>query len=289
MSEEDATPDVPNPPEDKNNQAVISDAVQEKQINTANQSNPNNENPQNDTTNMETYHPHNIHQGRKIKDYIFEFLMLFIAITAGFFMENIREHFVERKKEKQFISSMIKDIQSDTNSINNILAGNNLQLKGIDSLLNLLEKPFSEMDIKKFYRYTTYVNTYNAFTSRDITMIQLKNSGGLRLIESKPVSDSIIIYYSYFDSYKEQYAYNLKSFQELIKMEMTFIDFGIFRNPNKKLIIKNPEKLKEFYNSAVMTYLTILSDNNWLNTYKKMGTSLLRFLKQEYKINDPNG
>ncbi len=288
MSEKDPTPDLPDPKADKDNQAPISDPVQKNEINPTNQLNPNNKNPQNNTTNMETYHPHKAHQKRKIKDYFFEFLMLFIAITAGFFMENLREHFVERKKEKQFISSMIKDIQADTTSINNILAGNKLQLKGIDSLLDLLEQPFSKMDINKFYRYTNYVNTYSAFSSRDITMIQLKNSGGLRLIENKPVSDSIIIYYSAFDAHKEQYEHNLKSYQEMVKIEMALIDFGIVRNPNKKLTIKNPENLNEFYNSVVLTYLTILSDNDWLNTYKEMGTSLLLFLKQEYKIDNPN-
>lgn len=36
---------------------------------------------------------------KKFKKYFFEFLMVFLAITAGFFSENIRENFGEKDRE----------------------------------------------------------------------------------------------------------------------------------------------------------------------------------------------
>ena len=58
---------------------------------------------------MEIYHPHKLPSDSKIKGFIFEFLMMFLAITGGFFMENLREHYIERHKEKEYIESMVTD------------------------------------------------------------------------------------------------------------------------------------------------------------------------------------
>ncbi len=36
------------------------------------------------------HHPH-VHHSKKWKNYLYEFLMLFLAVTAGFFVENLRK------------------------------------------------------------------------------------------------------------------------------------------------------------------------------------------------------
>ena len=41
--------------------------------------------------------------------YTIEFLLLFSAVTLGFFAENYREGLVERKTEKMYLQSLIKD------------------------------------------------------------------------------------------------------------------------------------------------------------------------------------
>ncbi len=285
MIEKEQFPDKPNPPGEDKKDSNISKQKQEIEKKSNEQLKENSEEQIKNKNNMETYHPHKMHQGRKFKDYFLEFIMLFIAITAGFFMENLREYYVERHKEKQFIGSMIKDIQEDTTSMQSIMESNKKQIKGIDSLLNILEKPHTEINIKEFYKYTFfYLNSYTGFTIRDITITQLKNSGGFRLIESKPVSDSIILYYSMFDSYKEQLVYNIKTFQDMIALEMDFMDFGFNRNTNKKLTLKNTDRLYEFYNHVIISYYAIVVDNNWLVEFKKRGASLLSFLKKEYDI-----
>ena len=60
---------------------------------------------------MEVHHPH--HAPKHWKSYLSEFFMLFMAVTLGFFVENYREHFIERKKKKEFLGLIVKDIQMD--------------------------------------------------------------------------------------------------------------------------------------------------------------------------------
>jgi hypothetical protein len=42
------------------------------------------------------HHPHVEKKG--FKEYCLEFLMIFLAVTLGFFAENIREHIAEKKE-----------------------------------------------------------------------------------------------------------------------------------------------------------------------------------------------
>ena len=54
------------------------------------------------------------HWGRKKwTHYLWEFLMLFLAVFCGFLAENIRENELERHREKEYIRSLVKDLQYD--------------------------------------------------------------------------------------------------------------------------------------------------------------------------------
>ena len=50
---------------------------------------------------MEVHHHGHVHEKKKWKDYLFQFLMLFLAVTLGFFVENQREHYIENQRAKQ--------------------------------------------------------------------------------------------------------------------------------------------------------------------------------------------
>ena len=49
---------------------------------------------------------HHSHKPKNWKEYITEFIMLFAAVTLGFFAENVREHqIVIERKNQEFISN----------------------------------------------------------------------------------------------------------------------------------------------------------------------------------------
>src|SRR5664279_2784041 len=68
-----------------------------------------------ETENMEVHHHPDVHhKPKKWKEYFLEFIMIFLAVTLGFFAENFREHRVEREKERHIIESLIGCLASDT-------------------------------------------------------------------------------------------------------------------------------------------------------------------------------
>jgi hypothetical protein len=234
--------------------------------------------------NMEIYHPHGKHHERKLKDYFYEFFMLFLAVTAGFFMENLRETYIERHKENQYVLSLMRDVQQDTTDISGVIQTNRTQVKGIDSLLILLGKSISEMDLDRLYYLTNqYLSNLNGFSVREITITQLRNSGGLRLIDNKLVSDSIVDYYGTFESHMEQQKYEFKLLQEMLDMKMKILDYRAYRDTSIKKTFE-ASQVKEFYNRILVFRSMLKYEADWLDTYHKKGISLLKFLKEEYKI-----
>jgi len=79
-------------------------------------------------------HAHTHTERKKWTHYFWEFFMLFLAVTAGFLVENLREHYVEHQREKQFIRSLLVDVKLDTTNLNRIISARYLRENMFDSL-----------------------------------------------------------------------------------------------------------------------------------------------------------
>ena len=62
---------------------------------------------------MEVHHHPKVEK-KNFKEYFLEFLMIFLAVTLGFFAENIREGFSNREKEKDYMIEFVEDLKADT-------------------------------------------------------------------------------------------------------------------------------------------------------------------------------
>ena len=63
---------------------------------------------------MEVHHPHHPTHKKKWSEYIIEFVMLFAAVTLGFFAENVREHQIIDHKTHQNLESVVLDLKKDS-------------------------------------------------------------------------------------------------------------------------------------------------------------------------------
>ena len=141
-------------------------------------------------------HQHTHTPRKKWTHYFWEFLMLFLAVTLGFFVENQREHYIEHQREQQFINSLFNDIRSDTANIAKIIHARTVKEQMLDSILHMMNSPRRDDFIKQIYPYAVLIGRTlpYRFVPNDGTMQQLKNSGALRLIRNRAVVDSIAKY-----------------------------------------------------------------------------------------------
>ena len=64
---------------------------------------------------MEVHHHPDLHHKKKnFKEYFLEFLMIFLAVTLGFFAENIRESISSRDKENIDIRRLSRNLTEDS-------------------------------------------------------------------------------------------------------------------------------------------------------------------------------
>ena len=80
---------------------------------------------------------HHSHHPKKLKEYITEFIMLFAAVTLGFFAENVREHQVIENHKNQNLITMIDDLKQDSVEIENRITEYNNSLVQFEKIKDL--------------------------------------------------------------------------------------------------------------------------------------------------------
>ena len=147
---------------------------------------------------MEVHHHPNLHhQAKPWKEYLLEFLMIFLAVTLGFFAENIREYISEGKKAKEYVLSFKEDLIKDTNNIDKVIVLLKKDISGCDSLNYYLvnDRIKTATDLQKIYQFNLSALGGFGFTLTDRTSSQLKNSGGMRLLSNKKIINGILDYW----------------------------------------------------------------------------------------------
>jgi len=148
-------------------------------------------------------HAHTHTPRKKWTHYFWEFLMLFLAVTLGFFVENQREHYIENKREKQFMQSMLKDLYTDLVNIELCKVEKGRMVQFADSLVEMYIRGNYKDNTGHFNYYARNFSTYqNLFFMTDGTLIQLKNSGSLRLIRKSVIVDSLQAYDNRYNQFK---------------------------------------------------------------------------------------
>ena len=88
---------------------------------------------------MDVHHPHHPTHKKLPKEYLLEFLMLFLAVSMGFAAENIREEIVERRREVGYLQGVHHDLQNDVRDIDSTTAFIDVKQTLSDSLFAAIQ------------------------------------------------------------------------------------------------------------------------------------------------------
>jgi len=223
---------------------------------------------------------------KNIKHYFFEFLMLFLAVFCGFLAENWREQMQEHKRENEFMHSIVEDLKSDTLHSGIILNRLKRTSVGIDSVLNELSSPETISNSNNAYRLWTKNLDIKSFVSNDRTIQQLKNSGELRLIRNKAVSNGIMKYDQTVKNYYQQsnFMYSALSDQHIYIQFFDFISLNKNENTPVPLTEKGKKLLNEAYAHQQLWNSGLQGLISWLKDVNNEGKNLLMLIQKEYHI-----
>jgi hypothetical protein len=245
------------------------------------------------TETMELHHHPHVHHSKKWKDYLFEFLMLFLAVTAGFFVENTREHYVENKRAEQYSKQLLVDLRLDSAFFERRKKDLQSDLEGHVKLLTLLTRQTNASDkeiletllpITFAYDLPVTTTTYN----------QMKTSGSLRYIHDPELTICLQTYYDvllprcvkltdasleYFTKYINPFYLNHIPIQDFDPFEDTLI------NKQPKIINREANTNQELANimghyNSLLKIQTITMNEPALSKIKQA----MLLLRHEYNL-----
>jgi hypothetical protein len=157
-------------------------------------------------------HPQDVMHKKKWKEYLLEFLMIFFAVTLGFFAENIREHYVEKANAKKFIESYQGELLQQQNIYdrykkmyqNKVIVCDSVKLIFYNAEENKKLDVIKRLTIPAARLIDVPVNT----SSYD----QMVSSGALRFINSIELRDSMAAYRGQIEALKN---YNIRVLQSI--------------------------------------------------------------------------
>ncbi|HUR65774.1 MAG TPA: hypothetical protein VMZ03_05445 [Chitinophagaceae bacterium] len=139
-------------------------------------------------------HAHSHTPRKKWTHYFWEFIMLFLAVIAGFYAENIREHKVEHKRGKEYLKSFLSDLRTDTAHYRELLDDYEKKLKVLEHNYECYSLIKVRSDFNQcLWKIIEETFSFPDLITEDRTLQQLKSSGALRLIP-KQDADSITKY-----------------------------------------------------------------------------------------------
>jgi hypothetical protein len=241
------------------------------------------------------HHPHVEKKG--FKEYFLEFLMIFLAVTLGFFAENIREGITDTKKEKQYMVLLEQDLKKDTAALHYSIRRLNTDFSSEDSIISLFaENRLGERDDStlSLLFITSGLSVDIAFNDRAAT--QLKNSDAMRLIRHKDVVANILQYWN--NQIRINQIHDRFENQRLQHHQVAYRTFNWYREyyinaegssnavlHSRPKTIVNPANLNEFVNIVADLYNTGKNQYMpYLEEQLQLANKLIGLIKKEYDL-----
>ena len=232
--------------------------------------------------------------GQKIINRFWEFLMLFIAITLGFFVENYREVLVDRQKEKEIIASFINDLETDIKELDIVIQRRETREVRIDSIIYILNNGLQDDYGKDLYYYARYLPRPAVFWANNTTNEELKYSGNFILIKNQKIIDALLEYndnFIFIDFIKEREEYLVRRlfdqinvmFDPMVFDEMNVYDIEfIYPSGNPKINTKNKDVINLFLSNLHYVKTVNVGQLGHLKKHQKKAKEILNFMKEEY-------
>lgn len=229
------------------------------------------------------HHPHV--EKKNFKEYFLEFLMIFLAVTLGFFAENVREHFDEEKTTKQYLEDFRQELLQNKDMYQRYDSFFAQKIPAADSLIKIFINKKENDDLSTSARLINFTRLVFVSTISKAAYDQMVNSGGLKYLHNAAFRDSLTIYeggiYNFdkynqiVDDYRSDAFPDISSIEPLYSMVQNTGDATVAIAPFARLTQKERTEILNFYNIYLVRYV---SDKNIAHRLNKMNDELIKML-----------
>lgn len=233
---------------------------------------------------------------KRIKEYLLEGLMIFIAVSLGFIADNIREYYTNKQIEQRSMELVVDNLREDLEDIQWNINYTEGKVKILDTLISfrddidsLYSKRFSYLVTKSIYNPTYFSNT--------ASIDQMKSSGSLQLIKNKEILSGIFMYQGRnerlatarerINDDDDRWVENASTFLDMQNLaDSRGLEFFENSRSESQVHLKNHQQnIFKFFNQAIMrkSILEII----WLPQMRRQqenAEALIELLEKEYLI-----
>jgi hypothetical protein len=258
---------------------------------------------------MEVHHSHHTAHKKKWNEYILEFVMLFAAVTLGFFAENYREHTIVEHRMQENYEAIIIDLKQDNEKLDSIFN----EAQRVPNIIALSHHLFqfktniiTEKQLVDSIYSLEAIPSYTSLYINNSTFKNMQSSGLLSYVNNKEIKSKLSYYYevlfkrindnnklfddvgiNYFDNYL---VFNQGTWQRILasflfdKYEKEFKDPLLYKNfamnlkSNRKIITSD-----EFANMTTVYLSRYLGYYSILKEVKQKNESLIQLIEAQLK------
>ena len=221
---------------------------------------------------MEINHSQHPTHKKKWSEHIIEFIMLFTAVTLGFFAENIREHKTLIERKEQNLVSILQDLKQDSVNIERIIKHTDDGIRYFQKLkIKLYEFHVNKLSENEFIKYNID-NIDSSFVNQTLFLnsSSYKNmiaTGNLTYVESQDLKWKLSNYYETWNKRIEvnsdliDYSHDL-FYREHLPIKQNYFE-GILESNNTDISKAN---YKKFYYNVKFIRNKLLDENLIIQT-----------------------
>jgi len=248
------------------------------------------------------YLPSQYRASRPIKDYFIEFILIFLAVMLGLYVNHYLESKTEKVKTKDFARTIYDDLKIDVTNLQRTIDEKNWIGAKYDSLEDIL----ATKDVREHNEYIYYVERYVAkspvFESKDITYDQLRNPANKKDTKDIKLQKNIAAYNASYKQYRAKentfINFELSNLSEIESSLFNPSDLSSLDNPKsddfQALVLRPGVELQPIRRNT--TFLKLLyikvdyagkhtrSMKLLLEKQKALGLSLMKELEKEYNL-----
>jgi len=184
---------------------------------------------------------------KKWKHYLFEFVILFVAVLAGFWADNWREKLSDGRREKEYIGFLISDLNSDKKKVLDLKGNLEYRNLNLDTLIDEFNADNLKMKASELHFHAMNVSMIVSGSGLDPTdaAFTLLQNDGFRVIQERSIVDSVFLYYEGVRRLNNHYNELLESNYEMLSTMMEIFDFKVFNKQWNPLISNSFNRSEE--------------------------------------------
>ena len=243
---------------------------------------------------MEVHHhpkvDSHLHGKKNFKEYFLEFLMIFLAVTLGFFAENVREHFEDKKVTHQYLESLQLELLHNKTVFYSSDSLYKSRLPVEDSIVKIFKAKKENEDLNTMARLVQISRKQYSPPIETSAYNQLINSGGLRYLDNIPFKDSLAKYESLIENFKIYNTavnnYMLQAFPDITQLED--LSYYIHQDakhmyvmmPYPALTDKERREITNYYTyHFIRTYANLANIDELINADKHLSDMIEKEIK----------